>query len=58
METYAAAQVCARFGVRFLSVRAISNNERMGETYDPATARAAQLISGDVALKLMSAASR
>ena len=58
METYAAAQVCARFGVRFLSVRAISNNERLGETYDPATARAAQLISGDVALKLMSAASR
>lgn len=56
METYAAAQACARFGVRCLSVRAISNNERLGEAYDPTTARAAQQISGDVALALLSAA--
>lgn len=58
METYAAAQVCARFGVRFLAVRAISNNERLGEEYDPSTARAAQLITGDVALALLSAAAQ
>lgn len=52
METFAAAQVCARMGVPFLSVRVISNNERLGERYAPQTAAAMQRVTGDVAAEL------
>lgn len=49
METIAAAKVCARMGVPFLSMRVISNNERIGETYAPESARGLQELVAEVA---------
>lgn len=42
METAAAGEVAARLGVSFVAVRVISNNNRMGEPFDPGTAVALQ----------------
>lgn len=42
METAAAGEVAARLGVPFAAVRVISNNNRMGEPFDPGTAVALQ----------------
>lgn len=53
METMAAAQVCARVGVPFLSLRVISNNERMGESYAPAVARELQVLTGALAEEIV-----
>ena len=52
METCAAAQVCARMGVPLLSLRVISNNELLGESYEPAAARALQEVIGDLSCML------
>lgn len=38
METAAAGEVAARLGVPFGAVRVISNNNRLGEPFDPGTA--------------------
>lgn len=42
METAAAGEVAARLGVPFGAVRVISNNNRLGEPFDPGTAVALQ----------------
>ena len=42
METAAAGEVAARLGVPFGAVRVISNNNRLGEPFDPDTAVALQ----------------
>lgn len=42
METAAAGEVAARLGVPFGAVRVISNNNRLGESFDPGTAVALQ----------------
>lgn len=42
METAAAGEVAARLGVPFAAVRVISNNNRLGEPFDPGTAVALQ----------------
>ena len=42
METAAAGETAARFGVPFGAVRVISNNNRTGEPFNPETARAVQ----------------
>lgn len=42
METAAAGEVAARLGVPFGAVRVISNNNRLGELFDPGTAVALQ----------------
>lgn len=42
METAAAGETAARFGVPFGALRVISNNNRTGEPFDPETARALQ----------------
>lgn len=42
METAAAGEVAARLGIPFAAVRVISNNNRLGEPFDPGTAVALQ----------------
>lgn len=42
METAAAGETAARFGVPFGALRVISNNNRTGEPFDPETARVLQ----------------
>lgn len=42
METAAAGEAAARLGMPFVAVRVISNNNRMGEPFDPGTAVALQ----------------
>jgi len=42
MESFAAYQVCRRFGVPFLGVRIISNNELTGAAYRPQVGEALQ----------------
>lgn len=53
METYSAASVCDRMGVPFLSLRVISNNERIGESYAPEVAAQLQRAVGDIAEALV-----
>jgi adenosylhomocysteine nucleosidase len=49
METAAAAQIAAQFGVPFLGVRVLSNNITNDEAYDTKTADACQLYVREVA---------
>lgn len=53
METYSAASVCDKMGVPFLSLRVISNNERIGESYAPEVAGRLQQAVGDIAIALV-----
>ena len=48
METAAAAQIAAQFGVPFLGVRVLSNNITNDEGYDTKTAEACQLYAREV----------
>ena len=54
MESYAVAQVCAMFGVPFLGIRVISNNELVeGQEFTKASAENCQRFCYDVIRKLI-----
>ena len=55
MESYAAAQVCARMGARFLGLRVITNSDPAGESYVESAASGAQSLTYEVVRALIEA---